>query len=1618
MAENTNMDYSLERADPSDATIGGELSQVFGEESYVQTDPKDPFYVEKVSPFPALAPREDVKFEYEDFSLGAKDSVLNLNTIIRGVRTPVARNREVVNPNLLTPIFKTADFFDTSNADDAELLRNATGFMNKDEMYFALPGDTLEQKRNMPIDQKLAFADRVQAVQVSNQYGDTVKERFNVKIPFEKMLTKEIAIPEGLEGDVKVPTWLKSPDKSMGKSNYELYVDGGADPKLTAILYARQLNQGLIKLGVKDARTRLAIIMREKSLGNRMNVMGSDISKLAGRAKMAIRFPFQMGAYIGGEVFQALTGIDGIGNMSDSEWRNEFFERLLPEYASQIQDRFAQMNVNMKFSTAQYLAGYYSGIGTQGIGLALDIVVPSKIAMRIKAMFGEGKISDYRQYVAGQKSKGINKTDDEYLRAFTILQEDRAFEATSLSSPLLLANVFRVSNLTKPIADGAEKARIGINRIFVSSRLQAGLQLEQAAKTFAGSRPEVAALINTRMDLKKQRRALQEKSRNEGGNPDVNKQIKELDDQIQELTFETQVMISKSRVPRFMREADVQNKFMLMGGSVMAQLFQQYNLDPAMGEMAGIFTGLFYMMGGKATSTGIAFVGNKILRTNKQTMNFATELAKRTSTFTPEFRAAVLERLKYYENIQQVITQELKVSPDLVQSTFAKISCLAYLQLLEESTRLNIKAKELIDFEKLEELTKLKEMQNELIVELRTGLQTLMTAKKDSMSSESTNLLKMVQSTLNDADSSLKQLDFDIKTVTDFGAKRIEDLIYNRTGKDSFLSPSANKSLDLAIENITNNKIKLLPQSETIQIKKSINGVGDNIYKAIKNKSNELLGKFPLSKALKQTQKALGTPLDKGIFDDSGNLLALLLETNKGSGKVAASVNFNLLNNAKFVDQNGKFIGGNATTDGAGILMKLIDETKIDKDEYLITLLKGSGGVSSGTQTRLFNVLNKVSMNYINEFASKKGKTGAEVLSDTLDALKDTGDYLDYLPDALNVVYHLQKNAPDGLVSRAMPMSFEQIKEFRSAVSNLEYKARQSGNDNAARIYNELDVQLEGSLNNFVVKTDDGRMVNVGQLFVKRDGKTVPASQVITDANADWSDYKGRFYYSQGKGNQLIAGWMGRTGNTSREHNKQINIENPTGIKYGSKNQPRSWLDFNSYLKMDANTQKTTWIDMQKGFGTKQTKDNQYDARLHGAYVIDPDSEKGKAFSAILNNKVAQWTVEQIEKTGDIDSNKLQAQLHNLSQFFMGTDLQGNKKSLLNVQKIFQEKFEYGESTVGKKYFNTGESRKDTAIKFNVNRLKNYGATIKQGIIDAKKLLSNYDPQRVRAGDVSDILFENGGLRIDEFKKALNEVRKRSGKKALSDKDLNIVFENVLLDTIDTQVFIPTGKMNIKANRVNPEDPFLIPETTIDLEKMKLLVGYGDNAKADAVRKIVGEKRYKVYRSMIELLENEKQKPFNDVNITGIPRAFSVESWISRFYAIQRNVIGVRYVGTEAILQQMRLSGMKTMRAMLQDPKAAELFMKVLKTGKPLVAAEEKAFFNAMVTQFATWQTHANVLTTESFGDNVRAMYMPDPTSGKKYKEFKTPFSYDYTAKDVKQFSKTPFTGVSNLFGD
>ena len=43
------------------------------------------------------------------------------------------------------------------------------------------------------------------------------------------------------------------------------------------------------------------------------------------------------------------------------------------------------------------------------------------------------------------------------------------------------------------------------------------------------------------------------------------------------------------------------------------------------------------------------------------------------------------------------------------------------------------------------------------------------------------------------------------------------------------------------------------------------------------------------------------------------------------------------------------------------------------------------------------------------------------------------------------------------------------------------------------------------------------------------------------------------------------------------------------------------------------------------------------------------------------------------------------------------------------------------------------------------------------------------------------------------------------------------------------------------------------------------------------------------------------------VQLNGVPSGLSIESYISRFYAIQRGVVRPQYIGTEAVIQSMRM---------------------------------------------------------------------------------------------------------------
>ena len=120
-------------------------------------------------------------------------------------------------------------------------------------------------------------------------------------------------------------------------------------------------------------------------------------------------------------------------------------------------------------------------------------------------------------------------------------------------------------------------------------------------------------------------------------------------------------------------------------------------------------------------------------------------------------------------------------------------------------------------------------------------------------------------------------------------------------------------------------------------------------------------------------------------------------------------------------------------------------------------------------------------------------------------------------------------------------------------------------------------------------------------------------------------------------------------------------------------------------------------------------------------------------------------------------------------------------------------------------------------------------------------------------------------------------------------------------------------------------------------------------------------------------------------NFTGIPRAMSVESWISRFYSINRDIISPKYVATESILQKMRIGDFSLLMETITNPELSKLIIKSLETGKKLNPLDQARFLELLKTSvvfgtIAKELAGQQVLEEEDFiGSQVRKLF------GKEY---------------------------------
>ena len=88
-----------------------------------------------------------------------------------------------------------------------------------------------------------------------------------------------------------------------------------------------------------------------------------------------------------------------------------------------------------------------------------------------------------------------------------------------------------------------------------------------------------------------------------------------------------------------------------------------------------------------------------------------------------------------------------------------------------------------------------------------------------------------------------------------------------------------------------------------------------------------------------------------------------------------------------------------------------------------------------------------------------------------------------------------------------------------------------------------------------------------------------------------------------------------------------------------------------------------------------------------------------------------------------------------------------------------------------------------------------------------------------------------------------------------------------------------------------------------------------------------------------EVLARQRKRDIASAKFTGQPTGLSIESYISRFYAVNRNVVSARYVGTESIIQALRMNNHRLLEEMFLNKDVAEAMADIIVKNQKLPEA-------------------------------------------------------------------------------
>ena len=128
---------------------------------------------------------------------------------------------------------------------------------------------------------------------------------------------------------------------------------------------------------------------------------------------------------------------------------------------------------------------------------------------------------------------------------------------------------------------------------------------------------------------------------------------------------------------------------------------------------------------------------------------------------------------------------------------------------------------------------------------------------------------------------------------------------------------------------------------------------------------------------------------------------------------------------------------------------------------------------------------------------------------------------------------------------------------------------------------------------------------------------------------------------------------------------------------------------------------------------------------------------------------------------------------------------------------------------------------------------------------------------------------------------------------------------------------------------------------------------------------LFGKEGVESTKEVLQVMAGKASINLDQVNVQNMPKALSVESWISRIYSINRGVISPRYVLTEAALQNYRVGKTDMIIDLLSKPESANIIKSLIENG-----LQRSPYLDLRLQKFFKAQTVTAVLLNEIMSED------------------------------------------------